>query len=170
MEYLDRPLRIMGDWGTANFHRVCGLITNGLFNRLGPSTQSIIFTGRAYRDNVEAVSSGAVDVALTTPPLSAKMGFDGIGIFDRAHPTLRALAALPHEDAMLMAVPAESTIRSFEDILTQKFPLRLATAPNDGVCLVGFAAQAILNEYGLTRETIESFGGHYYERERPGLA
>jgi TRAP transporter TAXI family solute receptor len=151
----------------ANFTRVCAWIAHCLYFRIGRAGLCEIHTGQCWVDNIEAVSSGKVDLTISSPIVFAEQAMKGTAQFDRPHPNLRALGVLPHDDAILFAVPAESKISSIEDILEQRYPLRLAISPDDGRCHAGWICQAILDEYGLTRKTIESFGGQYYLREFP---
>jgi len=162
-----RPLRFMADWGLANYTRVCAWLAHSLYFRIGRAGLCEIRTGQCWVDNIEALSAGEVDVTLASPPVFAHQAMKGIGQFDRPHPQLRALGVLPHDDAILFAVPQDSPITSFEEILEQRFPLRLATCPDDGRCHAGWICQAILDEYGLTREVMSSFGGRYLLREFP---
>jgi TRAP transporter TAXI family solute receptor len=93
---------------------------------------------------------------------------EGLAQFEgRPHPAIRALGLLPHDDAILFAVPDESPYRSFEDIEQSHAPIRIAMPPDDGYCHAGWACQAVLDEHGLTREVIEDRGGALLYRERP---
>jgi TRAP transporter TAXI family solute receptor len=131
----------------------------------------VIETSQAWVDNIEALAAGEVDVTIATPPEFAAQALHGLGQFEqRAHPGIRALGVLPHDDAILFAVPAESPLTAIEDVLEQGFPLRLAAPPDDGYCHAGWACQAVLDEYGLTPEVVKSLGGEYLYREYPRLA
>ena len=60
-------LKLLGDWGNANFHAIVGWIAANLRWRSAPDSEFIIYTGTGYRDNVDAVAKGRVDLAVTTP-------------------------------------------------------------------------------------------------------
>jgi len=70
-----------------------------------------------------AISGGEADVGFVTPPACVWMAYRGTGPFAREMHNLRAIAALPHDDRMMWAVPAESPIRSIRDM--KAHPMRL---------------------------------------------
>src|SRR5918999_4022011 len=97
-------LRFQGDWGGANLTRICGWIAGELFNRAAKGTRSTIRTGRGMGDNLVAVARGEVDVAVATPAGFARMARAGQGPFVKEPlQSLRAVACVPHHDAMLVA-------------------------------------------------------------------
>lgn len=164
-------LRIMGDWGITNLTSACGWITTGLWWRTAKSSKYVIHTGRGYKDNVDAVLDGTVDVALTTPIVTAAMALEGRGLYDTPHPELRAVAALPHRDRLLLAIAADVAdrygIHSYADLAVKRPPLRIVVAPNDGINGAGFAGEQILRAYDVRWSDLADWGGQWLEFERP---
>ena len=171
MEELGRPLRFTADWGMANFYRIFGWVAHNLYARLGRSGLSSIDTSQAWVDAIEALATGTTDVTIATPTEFAVQAREGLGQFDgRPHPEIRALALLPHDDAVLIAVADESPINDLGDILRLELPVRFALPPDDGACHAGWACRVILDEYGLSREVVEGLGGSMAYREFPRFA
>lgn len=167
---LDRSvtLHFKGDWGQANLHRVCGWLGQEIGDRSGPHTRIAIWNGRGGVDNVRAVGRGEVDVAIPTPSAFVRMALDGRGPYKgEAFPHLRALGNVPQTDRLVLAVAAETSIRSFADIREQRPRLRIATSGNDGINQIGLAVHELMNRAGIPREDLESWGGGYVEHERP---
>ena len=168
---LGRPvtLHFQGDWGLANFHRALSWLCH-VFCERAPGSRVAIWNGGGGRDNLDAVASGAVDLAITTPASFALGAVTGDGLFaGTAHPALRALVTLPQDDAMVLAVAGACGARSLADIHRLRPPLRIALALDDGDSFVGFAAHRLLSECGLDRTTVESWGGGFIDkRTRPG--
>jgi TRAP-type uncharacterized transport system substrate-binding protein len=85
-------LKMVGDWGIANFHTILGVLAANLRWRSVPGSTFWIRTGTGYRENVEAVGRGEVDLGITT---SSHVGLSWAreGRFfyrGRAYPDLRA--------------------------------------------------------------------------------
>ncbi|HZU05094.1 MAG TPA: TAXI family TRAP transporter solute-binding subunit [Chloroflexota bacterium] len=171
---LEVHLRFMGDWGITNLFSACGWIATGLRWRTAKTSTFIVHTGRGYKDNVDAVLDGTVDVAITTPIVTAAMALEGRGLYDAPHPGLRALAVLPHRDRLVLAIAADVAerygIASYEDLAAKRPPLRIVTGLNDGVNHVGFAVERVLNAYGIAWDDIERWGGRWFQFERPPKA
>lgn len=108
------------------------------------------------------VSSGALTFGMTTPSISARMALEGKGPFDRPYPGLRAIAAYPHVDFVVLAIDAGLGVASLEELVERRLPLRLVTGRRsaDGVPdVLTFAVEEILRQYGASYEAIESWGG-----------
>ena len=168
--HLNRSLTLhfYGDWGQANLHRVCGWLAQEVGDRSGPHSRFAIWNGRGGTDAVRAVGRGHVDLALATPAAFVTMALDGRGPYaGEAFPHLRALGSVPQTDRLVLAVGAEVGIRSFADLRERRLPLRIATSPDDGVNHIGLAVQRIMALAGVSRATLESWGGSYLEEERP---
>ncbi|MGH2520695.1 MAG: TAXI family TRAP transporter solute-binding subunit, partial [Chloroflexota bacterium] len=73
----------------------------------------------------------------------------------------------PQRDRLIFAVDASLGVNSIDQVLARRPPLRIATGPNDGVNFVGLAAHTLLDAVGLSRATVESWGGEFLEDERP---
>ena len=171
---LEIHLKFMGDWGITNLTSACGWIATGMRWRSAKRSTFVIHTARGYKDNVLAVAEGQVDMAFTTPIVTAAQALEGRGMFDRPCPDLRAIAAMPHRDRMVLAIAEDFAerygIRSFHDLREKKPPIRIVTGLNDGINHIGFVAERILNAYGIQWDDIRSWGGEWFEIERPPKA
>ncbi len=158
-------LHLMGDWGQANLHRVCGWLMQEVGDRSGPHSRFATWNGRGGVDSVKAVGRGMVDLALTTPAAFARMAVDGRGPYaGEPYPFLRALGTVPQRDRLVLAIHAAKNIHSFDDLRQQWPPLRIATSTHDGINNIGLAAHKIME---LAEIAVESWGGRFVEAERP---
>lgn len=167
---IERPitLHMMGDWGIANLHRICGWISAELWRRSPPGSKFATWAGRGGTDAVDAVLDGEVQIALFVPAGFARTVYDGKGICQRSDVTrLRALGTLPQDDRLVLAVDADFGIASFAELRAKRPKLRLATAPDDGVNMTGFAAHRLLDASGAPPAAIESWGGKMLFGEGP---
>jgi len=167
---LDRPLTLhmMGDWGTANLHRICGWIAAELWRRSPPGSRFATWSGRGGTDAIEAVLDGTVQTALFVPAAFAATVAQGRGICRRPDVArLRALGTLPQDDRLVLAVDASLGICTFDELRGKHPPLRLSTGIDDGVNMTGFAAHRVLETAGVGRAIIESWGGSVIEGEAP---
>lgn len=161
-------LRMMGDWGIANLHRICGWLGAEVIGRGGKGSEHRIHSGEGGADAVDAVLDGKVDTALLVPAGFGKTIFEGRGICRRTDVSrLRALATFPQDDRMLLAVDASLDVASLEDIRRKRPALRLALARDDGVNMAGFAAHRMLEAAGMPKDAIESWGGAVLEGNAP---
>ncbi|MGH6988581.1 MAG: TAXI family TRAP transporter solute-binding subunit [Stellaceae bacterium] len=167
---IDRPitLHMMGDWGIANLHRICGWIGAELWRRSPPGSKFATWAGRGGTDAIAAVLDGEVDVALFVPAGFARTVFEGKGICRRPDvDRLRALGTLPQDDRLVLAIDAGFGIASFAELRAKRPSLRLVTAHDDGVNMTGFAAHRMLEASGVSAATIESWGGKILLGEAP---
>jgi hypothetical protein len=167
---LDRPitLHMMGDWGIANLHRICGWIGAELWRRSPPGSKFATWAGRGGTDAIDAVLSGEVQTAMFVPAGFMRTVFEGKGILRRPDVgRLRALGTLPQDDRLVLAIDASYGIASFADLRAKKPKLRLTTAFDDGVNMTGFAAHRMLEAEGVSAATIESWGGKMLLGEAP---
>lgn len=164
-------LRFMGGWGNDNLTAACGWIASGVHWRTAKSSTFSIHTGRGYFDNVDALLAGAVDIAVVTPTVTAAMALQGRGPYTKEHAHLRAIAALPHRDRLLFGVDAQVAehygLTTFADLVTKQPPLRIATGYNDGINVVGYVVDKILQAYGTTWEALEQWGGRWTVADSP---
>jgi TRAP-type uncharacterized transport system substrate-binding protein len=114
------------------------------------------------RANPIGVADGSLDVGITTPSVTARMALEGVGVFDRPSPGLRALAAFPHIDCIVFAIDARTGVESLEQLVERRFPLRLVTGRrsepgNDDV--LTFLVEEVLKAYGTSYADIEAWGG-----------
>jgi len=169
---LDRVLALnfQGDWGQANFHRVCSWLCQEVIDRSAKGTRVAIWNGCGGADAAAAISLKQVDLAISTPARFAAMAIDGAGPFKgKRHPELRALATIPQRDRLVLAIDERHGIESFRDLRERKPPLRIAASVDDGVNHIGFAAQRMLEASGIPRQALLDWGGSFWEAERPEL-
>jgi TRAP-type uncharacterized transport system substrate-binding protein len=167
---LDRPitLHMMGDWGIANLHRICGWISAELWRRSPPGSKFATWAGRGGTDAIEAVLDGDVQTALFVPACFARTIFEGRGILRRPDVgRLRALGTLPQNDGLVFAIDASFGVSSFADLRAKRPAFRLATGHDDGVNMAGFASYRMLEASSVSAATIESWGGKLLLGEAP---
>ena len=155
-------LSFAGDWGQANFHRVCAWITQEVCDNAGRgstvTTKSLADGGMgALKD----VYEGKTDMCILTPSAHTPAALTGTGIWTKAGamPNLRAIGTLPQTDRMMLAVHPKYGVRSWADIHRTKPPLRIVTSTDDGSSFIGYLAMRFLEAHGLSRELLESWGG-----------
>ncbi|KAH8896522.1 hypothetical protein GQ53DRAFT_852838 [Thozetella sp. PMI_491] len=166
-------LNFQGDWGMANFHRICSWLTQQFCDRAGPESQVAIWNMRhGGVDSVTNVFNGRVQLAIATPAHLLSTALEGKGLFAQfgPMPTLRALGVLPQNDRMVFAIHPKYEIRSFEELRAKKPKIRLATSTNDGTNFIGHVAYAFLRSHGISEEEIESWGGSIVTAHRPEQA
>ncbi|MBV9439205.1 MAG: hypothetical protein JOZ24_04355 [Candidatus Eremiobacteraeota bacterium] len=169
-------LSMMGDWGVANWHALVGWIAASLRWRTSPRSRFVIHTIGPYRDTLEAVIDRTCDLCISSPISDARMAREGKARFERAHPELRALGVYPHHDRLMLGIGEDVAerygIRSYEDLALRRPPLRLVGAVRDGVNYISWAAEQVLNAYGVAWDDIPAWGGEWVTTTRPhdGLA
>src|SRR3954469_20455395 len=103
----DVTLNMMGDWGIANLHRICGWIAAEMWFRSGDDSRFATVNGRGGRDAVDAVLDGRVHTSLFVPAPFGATIMEGLGIIDRPDRSrLRAIGTLPQDDRVVFAVDA----------------------------------------------------------------
>ncbi|KAL6247645.1 hypothetical protein RBB50_004993 [Rhinocladiella similis] len=165
---LSYELHFIGDWGQANFHRICSWLTQQFCDRAGPESRTAIWSIR--HGGIEAVtklSNGEVDLAVATPAGLMQSALEGKHVFKKAMPHLRALAVLPQNDRMVLALDPKYNIKTMADLRVQKPPIRLATSTNDGTNFIGYVADKFLEAHGISQDEIESWGGKLLRAHRP---
>lgn len=125
---------------------------------------------QAARQNPVDVAEGTLDLAFTTPSVTAAMAAAGVGMYDRPHEGLRGIAAYPHDDFLLFAVDAATGIESFDDLAAREEPLRLVTGrgSDEGEHdVVTFAAEEVLRRHGSSYAAIGERGGSVVYGQSP---
>ena len=171
---LDRVIRLAfrGDWGQANLHRICGWLAQEVGDRVSPGSRFAIWNGRGSTDAAVALAVRDADVAVVTPAASAALIRSGKMLPDaEPQPFLRALGRLPHRDRLVIAVDAELPVTTVADLAACADQLVIATCPDDGVNMVGFAAHTALRLSGADPDRLVAAGARfdYDERPFPGL-
>ncbi len=162
-------LKMVGDWGVANFHTLVGMIAANMRFRSEPRSRFWILTGTGFRDNIDAVARGEVDLGITTPlDVPLEWARQGKHLFaGRAYPFLRTLGYYPQDDRLIFAVREDTGITSFADIVERKYPLRLATAVRDPDNFQTYAIERALEAHGIAPGDIEKWGGKWLGSDRP---
>ena len=162
---IDRQIEVhlMGDWGWANLHRVCGWLGSQLMEQSAAGSKYAIWnTPYCAAESVHALAAGEVDMSMSTPAHMLKNALDGKGLYkDTPYPDLMSLGTMPQTDSLLFAVDASLGIRTFDDIREKKPALHISTAPNDGVNNIGFVVEELLEAAEIPREKILEWGGSF---------
>ncbi|KAF2172641.1 hypothetical protein M409DRAFT_16603 [Zasmidium cellare ATCC 36951] len=164
---------MVGDWGMANFHRICSWLAQHFTDRTGPKSRVAIWN---LRDGgIEALTNvfdGVAQLCISTPAAMIPDALTGRGPFAAcgAMPSLRALATLPQNDRLVLAVDPKYGIRSFDDLRRIKPALRIATSSNDGTNLIGYTANEYLQAHGITPEVLASWNATIVTTTRPEQA
>lgn len=171
---LDRliTLNLRGDWGQANLTRICGWLAQEVGDRVVTGSRFAIWSGRGSIDAVVALAAGDADVAAVTPAAASVLIRSGEMLANaEPQPFLRALGRLPHRDRLIIAVDADLPVHSVADLVGVADRLVIATCPDDGINMVGFAAHAALRLGGAEPEALVAAGAQfdYDERPFPGL-
>ena len=161
-------LNFIGDWGQANFHRICSWLAQEFNDRAGPRSRVGIWTCRdGGVEALDLVHDGEAQVSIATPAGLMKNASTGKGMFTRPMASLRALAVLPQDDRMVLAIHPRHGIRTFDELRQRKLPLRIATSTDDGTSFIGYVAMRFMEAHGLPEDTIKSWGGEYVTAYRP---
>jgi len=105
--------------------------------------------------------NGPVDFGVTTATL-LRWAYQGSHMFtaDGAKKDLRLIGVLQHPTYFVVAVKADSGITDLSQIKEKGMPVRILNGPDE-------AYQSVLDYYGLTKEWVESKGGHIGSAVRP---
>lgn len=162
-------LNFMGDWGQANFHRICSWLTQEFCDRAGPRSQVAIRNMRGGGlEGPVSVHEGASDLCISTPAMLLPDLLTGNGLFaGRPMPELRALAVLPQNDRLLLAIDPKYGIATFDDLRAKKPPLTIAVSADDGTNFIGHITQRYMEAHGIDESTLNSWGGAYLATTRP---
>lgn len=166
-------LNFQGDWGMANFHRICSWLTQEFCDRAGAESQVAIWNIRhGGIESVTNVYNGRMHLAIATPAQLISTALEGKGIFAPfgPMPSLRALGVLPQNDRMVLAIHPKHQISSFEELRAKKPVIRIATSTNDGTNLIGYVAHAYLASHGISPEDVKAWGGSIHTAHRPEQA
>src|SRR5260370_42323531 len=81
------------------------------------------------------------------------------------------MAALPHGDRVVFGVHAEVAERyglhTLADLVAKQPPLRIATGLNDGINIIGYSVEKLLNEYGMLWRDLERWRGRCFHPDTP---
>ena len=167
---LDRDITVqmMGDWGIANLHRICGWLAAEMGFRSGQGSRFATWNGNGGTGAFDAVISGIVDTAIFVPAPFAKTVFEGKGIYSaKGVERLRAIGTLPQDDRLVIAINSKYGIKSLDDLRRKKPALSIALAFDDGENMVGFATNRLFEAAGIPRSVLASWGCSFLEGEAP---
>ena len=156
---LDRPvtLALRGDWGQANMHRICGWLAQEIGDRSPSGSEFSIWSGRGGSDQIAALRAGRADIAVVTPAAAVRLLDPG---------DLCALGVIGQRDRLVVAVDADLPVAAVADLAAVSGRVTVATSPDDGVNLIGFAAHKALRLAGVDPDRL-SF--RYDERPFPAI-
>jgi len=156
---LDHPvtLAFRGDWGQANMHRICGWIAQEIGDRSPRGSEFSIWSGRGGTDQIAALREGRADIAVVTPAAAVPLLDPG---------DLCALGVIGQRDRLVVAVDAALPVATVADLAAVADRVTIATSPDDGVNLIGFAAHKALRLAGVDPDRL-SF--RYDERPFPAI-
>ncbi len=160
-------LQFRGDWGQANMHRICGWLAQEVGDRAPAGSRFGIWSGRGGIDSLEALAAREVDIAIMTPAAAARMHARGLASTAGSLRWLRALGAIGQDDRLIACGDASLGATSLGQLSDNLDRLVIATCPDDGVNLVGWAAHRLLQASGLTVESVTAAGGRFLYDERP---
>jgi len=155
----DAKLHIRIAGGRANLTFIARYVMEGMQQRLPSDTVWSMYGGMRLATYVNPVTlgKGEVDFAIATPYVAGRMALDGTGDFERAYPSIRAIAVYPQKDWLACAVRADLGVRSFDEVKARQVPLKIATdSRNTGI---GFLTERVLAAYGIDTNQLESWGG-----------
>jgi TRAP-type uncharacterized transport system substrate-binding protein len=161
-------LRFQGDWGSVNLTRTCGWLAHYIFEHTPNELRSVIYTGRGMGDGLRALGAGVVDVAVITPASFAPLALNGLGPFaGAAIPNLRAIAVMPHRDAMIAVARKDLGFSKLSDAAGYAGPLRISLGTGDRDGFMGLGAKMLLDAAGVNLDTIVERGGSVTRHEQP---
>lgn len=161
-------LRLQGDWGAFNLTRTCGWLAQWVYDNTPDHRRSVIYTGRGMGDSFRALAANVVDVAVATPASFAVLAQAGLGPFaGEPMPQLRALAVLPHRDAMIAVARAGLGFTFLSDVADHPGPLRISLGSGDRDGFMGFAGETLLRAAGVDLADVEAKGGVVTRHEQP---
>lgn len=158
-------LTFVGDWGGASMHKVCCWLTEEFCRRAGPKSRTAIWS-MADDDQVTLVQNGVADLCLMTPAMLAPSHVAGTGFYaGQAAPNLRALAAIPQHDCLILAIAPEFGISSYAELRAKRPALRIATPPKSNP--IGYVGRLLLEAHGIDEAQLLAWGGSFVEDDHP---
>jgi len=156
-----------GNW--VRIGEIISLGLTGYYNRLPEGSTSAVHSmhpGVAQMKSPMLVGSGEFHLGITTPAWYAASAAAG-----KTHTPydttgeLRALCNFPHDDRFFMLVRADTGITSIQEMIDEKYPIKVASSPRGDKHCGGWALKHVLEAYGTTVEDIESWGGKVWSRD-----
>lgn len=157
---------------TANFPRIAVWLFQGLYQDLprGTLRGDVMYIGDGAVVATQRVCDGQVHFTVTTPAAVPHMLYKGVGIASKPCPNLRGLFKMPQRDPITLAVRADLGVKSFEEIIQKKIPIKMATTAPDSGRALAFLYPEMLKAYGTSEAEIESWGGGIVSADLGGQA
>ncbi len=116
----------------------------------------------------DSITSGFADIAINTPVKLLKKARTGEGRWETRGPAphLRAIATVPQDDRLVLALAPELGIKSFAELREKKPKLKIIMCP-DGESPIGWVSHRVLEAHGVPIDTIKSWGGEVVYANRP---
>ena len=151
--------------------RIAAWLFQGFYQELphGSFRGDIMFIGDGAVVSVQRVCDGQAHFTITTPSPVAYMFVKGIGVASKPCPTLRGLFKMPQRDLITLAVRADLGVKTFDEIIQKKIPLKMATGP-DNTRAIGFLYREFLKASGTSEQEVESWGGGIVAADLGGTA
>jgi TRAP-type uncharacterized transport system substrate-binding protein len=115
---------------------------------------------------IEEVARGEVHLATINPSSPLTMAYRGRGPFREPIP-VRAIAVIPSQDQFAFAVSEKTGLKSFQDLLERRYPLRVSLR-GQRTHSVHLVVKEVLAQLGLTLDDLISWGGEVrYDQGMP---
>lgn len=149
----------------SNLSYITRFIAEGMLEHLGRDTGYIAYgtRGNSTSANIHAVGNHEVDFAVTTPPVTAVLAYEGNGYFEKAYTDLRSIAVFPQNDWVTCVADAGLNITSYAQIRDRKLSVRIATNRIGKENGVSFLVEQMLRAHGIKPKDIENWGGAFVE-------
>lgn len=128
-----------------------------LLRKVGDTEWPICLFASSTIEGIDAVTAGEASLAMINPAAILNLAYRGTGPFKGPQP-VRAIGVIPSFDQYMFAVKAETGLTCFEDIATQRYPLKISVRVQADHCLhviLGHVAEAA----GFSIEELKSWGG-----------
>ena len=91
----------------------------------GDKSWALSLFGSGTVEGIAAVVRGEADLALTNPTESLSLAYRGMGLYKTPQP-VRAIAVIPSFDQCLLGVRADYGVRTVEEVVERRLPLKLS--------------------------------------------
>ncbi|PVH72198.1 hypothetical protein DL98DRAFT_611646 [Cadophora sp. DSE1049] len=168
---IDRAVtvRMIGDWGHANFHRTMAIITQELTERCATGSRTCIWSvGGGGMEITDQIASGFADIGINTPVNLVKHVLTGTRLFEGRDPAphMRAICTLPQNDRMVFAIDPALGCKTWADVREKKPKLKVIMGP-DHTSPIGFVCHRYIEAHGVSIADIKSWGGEVVYADRP---
>lgn len=148
------PIEIVHGSVGGTWQQISGTIAD-LVNKFYDGHPVSSIPGAGGVGNVSRIGEEKSDIALSYAPF-LKAGMNGLDPYKRKYATLKAVASLISNQSHILATE-ESGIRSFQDIKTRKFGVKIGTGPMGST--EQFTMVLALQAEGISPEDIKKWGG-----------